>query len=52
MGGLIRKLSHGVEAYCQRYLGVIHGFFQLAGVSDSAKKCISSIACQISRLSR
>nr|WP_267880180.1 alpha/beta hydrolase [Shewanella marina] len=44
--------THGVEAYCQRYLGVIHGFFQLAGVSDSAKQCISSIAYQISRLSR
>ena len=40
-------LSQGVEAYCERYLGVIHGFFQLSGVCNSAKRCISAISNQI-----
>ena len=40
-------LSQGVEAYCERYLGVIHGFFQLSGVSGSAKRCIASVSNQI-----
>ncbi|KXF82307.1 alpha/beta hydrolase [Enterovibrio coralii] len=42
-------LAQGVEAYCERYLGVIHGFFQLSGVSESAKRCIESISSQIRR---
>ncbi len=37
-------ISQGVEAYCERYLGVIHGFYQLSGVCESAKRCIRSIA--------
>lgn len=37
-------LSQGVEAYCERYLGVIHGFYQLSGVSESARRCIRNIA--------
>lgn len=37
-------LSQDVEAYCERYLGVIHGFFQLSGVSESARRCIRNIA--------
>ncbi|MFM2484313.1 alpha/beta hydrolase [Celerinatantimonas yamalensis] len=37
-------ISHGVEAYCERYLGVIHGFFQLSGVSASARRCIKNVA--------
>ena len=40
-------LSQGVEAYCERYLGVIHGFFQLSGVCNSAKRCITAISNQI-----
>jgi acetyl esterase len=40
-------LDASVEAYCQRYLGVIHGFFQLSGVSQSAVSCMENIANQI-----
>ncbi|HHF2973685.1 TPA: alpha/beta hydrolase [Vibrio diabolicus] len=40
-------LSQGVDAYCERYLGVIHGFFQLSGVCNSAKRCIAAISNQI-----
>ncbi|WP_083759664.1 alpha/beta hydrolase [Shewanella denitrificans] len=40
-------LTAGVEAYCQRYLGVIHGFFQLSGVSQSAVSCMENITNQI-----
>jgi len=45
-------LSQGVEAYCERYLGVIHGFFQLSGVSGSAKRCIATISNQIKEFGR
>ncbi|MEA5720357.1 alpha/beta hydrolase fold domain-containing protein, partial [Salmonella enterica subsp. enterica serovar Virginia] len=31
-----RFQEQGVECTCQRYLGVIHGFFQLGGVSQAA----------------
>lgn len=34
-------------SYCERYLGVIHGFYQLSGVCESAKRCIRSIANMI-----
>lgn len=37
-------LDSGVEAYCERYLGVIHGFHQLSGVSESAKRCLRRIS--------
>lgn len=41
---LYRKLrAAGVNAYCQRYFGVIHGFFQLAAVSDSARRCMNMV---------
>lgn len=43
-------LSQGVEAYCERYLGVIHGFFQLSGLSGSAKRCIASVSNQIKNI--
>jgi len=42
-----RLLAQGVEAHCERYLGVIHGFFQLSGVSGSARRCIRNIALEI-----
>ncbi len=42
---LYQRLSEqGVESTCQRYLGVIHGFFQLGGVSLAAKNVIRDIA--------
>ncbi|MCG7588098.1 alpha/beta hydrolase, partial [Photobacterium sp. OFAV2-7] len=41
-------IENGVEAYCDRYLGVIHGFFQLSGVSQSAVRCIENVARHIS----
>lgn len=40
-------VSQGVDAYCERYLGVIHGFFQLSGVCNSAKRCIAAISNQV-----
>ncbi|CAM3124660.1 alpha/beta hydrolase [Vibrio neptunius] len=40
-------LKHDVEAQCQRYLGVIHGFYQLSAVSQSAVRCISHIASEL-----
>jgi acetyl esterase len=42
-----KLLSYGVDAYCQRYLGVIHGFYQLSAISGSARKCIEQIALEI-----
>ena len=41
-------IAQGVDAHCERYLGVIHGFFQLSGVSQSAVRCIQSVAKEIS----
>lgn len=39
-----KLMAQGVDAYCQRYLGVIHGFFQLAGVSAAASQCLAHVA--------
>ncbi|QYK08578.1 alpha/beta hydrolase [Shewanella mangrovisoli] len=36
-------LDAGVNAHCRRYLGVIHGFFQLAGVSQSARDAMVQV---------
>lgn len=45
---LYRSMAEqGVEARHEPYLGVIHGFFQLSGVSESAKRCIESISSHI-----
>lgn len=42
---LYQRLSEqDVESTCQRYLGVIHGFFQLGGVSLAAKNVMRDIA--------
>lgn len=48
---LYRRLTEqGVESSCQRYLGVIHGFFQLGGVSNAARDAMRDIAaCGIAR---
>ncbi|WP_281561698.1 alpha/beta hydrolase [Thalassomonas sp. RHCl1] len=37
-------LAAGVDARCRRYLGVIHGFFQLSGVSGSAQEALEHVA--------
>ncbi|MFQ2245515.1 alpha/beta hydrolase [Aeromonas enteropelogenes] len=48
---LYRKLLQaGVSATCQRQLGVIHGFFQLAGVSPAARQLIARLAALIKEL--
>lgn len=43
-------LEAGVEASCQRQLGVIHGFFQLAGISPAARSAIAQVAAIIRAL--
>lgn len=43
-----RLLESGVEAQCRRYLGVNHGFFQLAGISIAGRKAIQDVATIIS----
>lgn len=42
-----RMRAQGVDAYCQRYLGTIHGFFQLGAISESAKRCLAAVAVEI-----
>ena len=37
-------ISAGVNTQCRRYLGVIHGFFQLSGISQAARESIKHIA--------
>ncbi len=45
---LYRRLTEqGVESSCQRYLGVIHGFFQLGGVSNAARDAMRDIARRV-----
>lgn len=39
-----RLNDQGVACTCQRYLGVIHGFFQLGGVSKTARDAIRDVA--------
>lgn len=47
---LYRKLLEaGVEAHCRRYLGVNHGFFQLAGISVAARQSLHDVATMIYR---
>ncbi|MCG3723142.1 alpha/beta hydrolase [Vibrio cincinnatiensis] len=45
-------LNAGVEAYCERYLGVIHGFHQLSGVSASARCCLRHISEEIKQTTK
>lgn len=50
---LYRHLSEqGVACTAQRWLGVIHGFFQLGGVSQSARDVMRDIAWRISAARR
>lgn len=44
-----RMTEQGVNCTCQRWAGVIHGFFQLGGISQSAQDVIRDIAWRISR---
>lgn len=44
-----RLLEAGVEVQCRRYLGVNHGFFQLAGISPAGKRAIEDTASIISK---
>lgn len=39
-----RLLEVGVKVQCRRYLGVNHGFFQLAGISPTGMKAIEDVA--------
>ncbi|MGI0115698.1 alpha/beta hydrolase [Zooshikella sp. RANM57] len=39
-----KLLKAKVPVYCQRYLGVIHGFFQLSGISGAAKQALKQVA--------
>ena len=45
-GELFHKklLKSGVQSHCVRYLGVIHGFIQLSGISQAARDSISHIS--------
>lgn len=45
-----KLLRAGVAASCQRQLGVIHGFFQLAGISPAARHAITQVAMLIKGL--
>lgn len=42
-----RLTTQGVDCTCQRYLGVIHGFFQLAGISHAARSAMQDIAWRV-----
>lgn len=41
--------EQGVACTCSRYLGVIHGFFQLAGISQTAQDVIKDVAARVAR---
>ena len=42
-----RLLEQGVDCTCQRYLGVIHGVFQLGGISPAAGSAMRDIAWRV-----
>ncbi|TKU04905.1 alpha/beta hydrolase [Citrobacter sp. wls828] len=39
--------KQGVDCTCQRYPGVIHGFFQLGGVSQTARNAMREVAWRV-----
>ncbi|HBU6133184.1 MULTISPECIES: alpha/beta hydrolase [Enterobacter] len=47
-----RLTEQGVTCTAQRWLGVIHGFFQLGGISQSARDVIRDIAWRIHHIRR
>ena len=44
-----RMTGQGVQCTCQRYLGVIHGFFQLGGISEAARSALRDVAWRAGR---
>ena len=42
-----RLQEQSVACSCQRYLGVIHGFFQLGGVSQAARNAMRDVAWRV-----
>ena len=42
-----RLTAQGVDCTCQRYFGVIHGFFQLGGISHAARSAMQDIAWRV-----
>ncbi|TLV08141.1 alpha/beta hydrolase [Klebsiella indica] len=40
-------VEQGVDCTCQRYLGVIHGFFQSGGISPAARSAMRDIAWRV-----
>ena len=45
-----RLTEQGVSCTSQRYLGVIHGFFQLGGISQAARDAMRDVAWRSARL--
>ena len=45
-----RLTEQGVACSCQHHLGVIHGFFQLAGISKTARGAIRDVAWRLRAL--
>ena len=45
-----RMTGQGVECSCQHHLGVIHGFFQLGGISKTARGAIRDVAWRLELL--
>jgi len=43
----VRMTQQGVKCTAQRYLGVIHGFFQLGGLSQTARNLMRDICALI-----
>ena len=43
----VRMTQQGVKCTAQRYLGVIHGFFQLGGISQTARNLMRDICSLI-----
>jgi acetyl esterase len=44
-----RLTAQGVACTCQRYLGAIHGFFQLGGISRTARSAMQDVAWRVGR---
>lgn len=44
-----RMTEQGVACTCQQYLGVIHGFFQLGGISLAARDAVRDVAYRVGR---
>ena len=47
-----RMTDQGVDCTCQRWSGVIHGFFQLGGVSQAARDVMRDLAWRVSSSGR